>query len=273
MPMIPKCNLHTHTTFCDGKHSAEEMVLAAIDAGMEVLGFSGHSSLPFSLDWCMTEQKQKEYQQEILRLQKVYADQLEILLGIEQDFFTGRPAYSYDYVIGSVHCLPFEEEVVMVDESASILTDAANRYCGGDLYELCRKYYELVACVADETACDIVGHFDLITKFNEGGKMFSEEDPRYLHSAMEALDALLEKDLVFEINTGAISRGYRITPYPNPILLRRIAEKRGRITITSDAHAKENLLCAYSDAVSLAKASGFGSVEILTRKGWHTQAI
>ena len=271
--MIPKCNLHTHTTFCDGKHSAEEMVLAAIDAGLETLGFSGHSGLPFPLDWCMTEQKHQAYQQEVLRLQRVYADQLEILLGIEQDILTGKPAYSYDYVIGSVHCLPFEDEVVMVDESAAILTNAANRYFGGDLYGLCRKYYEIVARVADETACDIVGHFDLITKFNEGGRMFSEEDPRYLHPALEALDALLEKDVVFEINTGAISRGYRVTPYPNPFLLRRIAEKRGRITITSDAHAKENLLCAFSDAVLLAKASGFGSVEVLTKDGWHAQPI
>lgn len=271
--MIPKCNLHTHTTFCDGKHSAEEMVLAAINAGLETLGFSGHSGLPFSLDWCMTEQKHKEYQQEILRLQKAYADRLEILLGIEQDLFSGKPSYPYDYVIGSVHCLPLGKEIVMVDESAAVLTDAANRYLEGDLYALCGKYYELVAEVVDKTDCDIVGHFDLITKFNEGGRMFNEEDPRYLHPAMEALDALLEKDVVFEINTGAISRGYRTAPYPNPILLRRIAEKRGRVTVTSDAHAKENLLCAFSDAVLLAKASGFSSVEVLTKNGWREQAI
>lgn len=38
-------NLHTHTTFCDGKNTAEEMILAALELGMDSLGFSGHSPL------------------------------------------------------------------------------------------------------------------------------------------------------------------------------------------------------------------------------------
>ena len=36
-------NAHTHTTFCDGKNTAEEMVQAALDNGFVSLGFSGHS--------------------------------------------------------------------------------------------------------------------------------------------------------------------------------------------------------------------------------------
>ena len=32
---------HTHTTFCDGKCTAEEMVCAAISFGMDEIGFSG----------------------------------------------------------------------------------------------------------------------------------------------------------------------------------------------------------------------------------------
>ena len=35
-----KINLHSHTTFCDGKNSAEEMVVSAIDHGFDVFGFS-----------------------------------------------------------------------------------------------------------------------------------------------------------------------------------------------------------------------------------------
>ena len=31
-------NFHTHTTFCDGKNTAEEMVRAAITAGCPALG-------------------------------------------------------------------------------------------------------------------------------------------------------------------------------------------------------------------------------------------
>lgn len=36
-------NLHTHTTFCDGTNTAEEMIQAARELGMDSLGFSGHS--------------------------------------------------------------------------------------------------------------------------------------------------------------------------------------------------------------------------------------
>ena len=39
-------DLHTHTTYCDGQHTTEEMVLAAINKGMKRIGFSGHSPRP-----------------------------------------------------------------------------------------------------------------------------------------------------------------------------------------------------------------------------------
>ena len=42
MPLI-KSNVHTHTVFCDGADTPERMVLAAISAGMDTLGFSHHS--------------------------------------------------------------------------------------------------------------------------------------------------------------------------------------------------------------------------------------
>ena len=35
-------DIHTHTKWCDGKNSAEEMVRAALALGLECLGFSGH---------------------------------------------------------------------------------------------------------------------------------------------------------------------------------------------------------------------------------------
>ena len=221
----------------------------------------------------MNASRTQVYQKEILRLKSLYEDRIHLLLGIEQDYCTGAPEYPYDYVIGSVHCLEPEGGVVMVDYSEAVLREAAKTYYGGDLFRLCKDYYRRMAEVVDVTRCDIVGHFDLVTKFNEGGRMFDEQDPRYLHAALEALDALLEKDVVFEINTGAMSRGYRKTPYPSPILLRRIAEKRGHVTITSDSHAKETLLHGFADAVHLARSSGLGCIWVMTRDGWKSRPL
>ena len=47
-----KANLHTHTSFCDGKNSPEEMVRSAVEKGFDVLGFSGHSYTPFDETYC-----------------------------------------------------------------------------------------------------------------------------------------------------------------------------------------------------------------------------
>ena len=42
MIRVPKVNLHTHTTYCDGKESVESMIQAAIAKDFIRLGFSGH---------------------------------------------------------------------------------------------------------------------------------------------------------------------------------------------------------------------------------------
>ena len=78
------CAYHTHSTFSDGKNTMEEMVLAAIEAGMPVLGLSDHSDSPYQ-EYCMRKEQYPEYLAEIERLQKKYAGQIVLLKGIELD--------------------------------------------------------------------------------------------------------------------------------------------------------------------------------------------
>ena len=66
LQLLTKSNLHTHTRFADGKHSAEEVVLSAIDTGMNVLGFSEHSfCLHPDVYGMETIEIQNEYRKEI----------------------------------------------------------------------------------------------------------------------------------------------------------------------------------------------------------------
>ncbi len=270
---IPLSNLHTHTRYCDGADTPRELILAAIDLGMDTLGFSGHSTTAFDPTACMSEQGTKDYRAEITALKSEFAGRLTVLLGIEQDIFFDHTAVGYDYVIGSVHYLKTAGGYVPVDLSVEDLTESVKRDFGGDIYRLTAAYFEAVATVADRTDCDIIGHFDLIAKLNEGGRLFDEQDPRYLRPAIDALDHLLSRDVIFEINTGAMSRGYRRVPYPSPVFLHRIAEKRGRVTLSSDAHRKQNLLYGFSDALRIAKAAGIGSIERMTKNGWAEHPI
>ena len=266
---IPKSNLHTHTVFSDGLHTPEENVLQAIEMGMETIGFSEHSQLECGKDWSLSEEGEKQYRAEILRLRQVYGDRIGILLGVEQDILSTSSPFGWDYVIGSVHMIPKGGVYHPVDLERDALCQAVREYFNDDFYLFAKEYYTLVAQVHQRTSCDIVGHFDLLTKFNEGGALFDESDPRYLKYALEALDVLLEKNVIFEINTGAISRGYRRTPYPAPIFLQRIAERRGRITFSSDSHRKEWLMAGHKDALQYARAAGLGSVTVRTAKGWE----
>lgn len=271
-PVI-KSNLHTHTTFCDGKHTPEEIVLRAIEMGMEVIGFSGHSDSPFDLGYAMTEESTRQYRAQIPRLAKKYADQICVLMGIEQDYFSPPREEGYDFCIGSVHYVAIDGEYFSVDNTVEIAKGAVEEHLGGDWYLFAKKYFQTVCEMTESMAFDIVGHFDIVSKFNQRYGFFDESDPAYLRPALEALDLVLEKEKLIEVNTGAIARQYRKIPYPAPILLRRIAERGGRVILSSDAHDKNNLTFGFEDALAILRSTGIGSVTVRGKEGWRELRI
>ncbi|MBD5163045.1 MAG: histidinol-phosphatase [Oscillibacter sp.] len=269
--MFPQ-NLHTHTIFGDGKHTPEEMALGAIRAGCRSLGFSEHSPMPPEADpdkWAMQAEREAEYRAEVLRLKKVYQDRLEIYLGLELDADSPMPREPYDYLIGSVHGIWKDGCCLPVDASPESFAKSVREHFSGDYYAFAAACFQREAELAGRVGRQIVGHFDSVTKFNEGGRFFDEDAPRYRNAALEALEALMEHDVIFEINTGAISRGYRTVPYPAPFLLRAIREKGGRICITSDTHHAETVACAFPQAAALADSCGFREAWVLTEDGFR----
>lgn len=265
-------NLHTHTTFCDGKSTAEELVRAAISLGMGSLGFSGHSYLPADPSWNMSPAATAAYRAEVLRLKEQYAGQLEIFLGLEQDYDSPAAADNYDYTIGSVHYVEKKGTLFCVDDSEEILASAARNLYDGDYAAMAEDYFARVADVPRKTGAQILGHLDLITKFNEDDRLFSTGG-RYFDAAVSAIESLVKTGILFEINTGAISRGYRTSPYPSGSLLRIIREKGGQILLSSDCHHADALLCAFDSAAALAKSCGFTESMILTEKGFVPQRL
>ena len=235
------CDYHVHTAFCDGKNSPEEMVRAALALGMTRLGFSAHSDVPYDAGGCLNAESTPAYRNEIMRLRELYRGQIQIFLGVEQDYESGIPSEDWDYVIGSVHCLRFGAQFVPLDHKARILTDAADRYFGGDMLSLCEAYYDKLGHIVEHTHCDLIGHFDLITKFQEQTPLFDETHPRYVAAWKRAADRLLQHGVPFELNTGAISRGYRSAPYPASEILRYLGERGAVFVLSSDSHRAQTL--------------------------------
>ena len=254
-------DFHVHTCYCDGKDSPGDIVKEEINLGMKRLGFSGHSYTAFDTEYCMSLEGTQSYMAEINGLKKEYSGQIEILCGIERDYYSDVETEGFDYVIGSVHYVDVDGEFLPIDDSPEAFTNLIHR-CNDDPYDMAERYYALVADVVNKTNADIIGHFDLITKFNEGGKFFDEENPRYVSACNDALDALLKTGKPFEINTGAISRGWRKTPYPSERILSYIASHNGSVILSSDSHDKATLMYKFAECEELARKFGLDVVEI-----------
>lgn len=252
--MISK-DLHMHTVYCDGACTPEEMVQSAIGKGLTTVGISAHSYTFFDTSYCMQQADIPRYLSELRYLRAKYYDKIHVLCGVEQDYYSDYPTDDFDYVIGSVHYVKADGEYIPVDESAEILKNAAAKSFGGDIYALCEAYFRTVADVVRKTDCDIIGHFDLISKFIEKEPLFDRNHPRYVAAWQAAVDELLQYDVPFEINTGAISRGYRTEPYPAADMIAYILEKGGRFILSSDAHSKENVAYKFEEYEALTEPS------------------
>lgn len=131
-----------------------------------------------------------------------------------------------------------------------------------------KKYFETVARLPERRNFDIIGHFDLLTKNNEKGGFIDTADKKYIDLGKEAIHALRGKIPLFEVNTGAISRGYRSSPYPQIEFLREMRECGFGAVISSDCHNKNFLDCYYEEAEQLLREVGFKSKWILCDGGF-----
>ncbi len=246
-------DFHIHSTFSDGKSSPEDMVLKAIELGMRKIGISDHSFTDFDESYCIKRTAVKNYIDEIEKLKQKYAGKIGIFCGIEQDFYSDYPTGCFDYSIGSVHYLKIGENYIPVDESAEILKEASAKYFDGDIYALIQEYYKTVSELIEKTNADIIGHFDLITKFNENNVLFDMQSEKYLSLAKMAADRLLAYEKPFEINTGAISRGYRSAAYPDKSIIDYIAGRGGKLVLSSDSHSKDSIMFEFDKYYNLYK--------------------
>lgn len=240
-------NYHTHTVFCDGIDTPEALVREAIRLSCPELGFSGHSYTFFDESYCMSPAGTEAYKADVRALRQKYAGRIRILLGVEQDFYSEAPTDDYDYVIGSVHYVKKDGCYLPVDESRELQQQAVAEHYGGDFYAFVEDYYRTVADVYDRTHCDIIGHFDLIMKFNDDGALFDPYHPRCRAAVLTALKRLMQTPAVFERNTGAIARGYRTQPYP-AAWIRDELHARGKCLLwSSDCHDKKDLLFGFDE--------------------------
>ncbi len=278
-------SVHCHSTYCDGKGSLAEMAQAAAAQGLQTLGFSGHSLTFEDTPYGMSAPEFAGYTADIRALQRQWAGKLDILYGLEWDYYSAAlhdateddtypnqvhaPNIDLDYWVGSVHCLrhPTTGVYYTIDWKDEMLQRCIDEAFGGDALAMAEAYFATVAKMASFRPT-ILGHFDLIKKLNKDGKFFDEHHPRYHAAAFAALQKARQYDCVLEINTGGVYRGYRTDFYPGDALLSAWHKMGGKITITADAHSTDSLTYGYAEAAAAAKQAGFATAQVLTQNGF-----
>lgn len=230
-------NFHTHTTFCDGKNTAEEMVIAAIGKGFTELGFSSHSDM--IVDFAA-------YVREIERLKVKYADRIRILCGLELELAKPLPApYSISYLIGSHHFITAPDGAFFaIDNTPEELLGGIRDHFENSAEAFVRAYYAALRSTLG-LSFDIVGHPDLIRKFNQRHPWLDESAPWYREELALTAKAIAESDKLVEVNTGAISRGWLEDAYPSAEFRAILREAGVKFILSSDAHSTEGLDCAF----------------------------
>ena len=255
-------NLHTHTTFCDGKNTVDEVVQAAIEKGFHSIGFSGHGFTDFDRSYCMKDTN--GYIAAVNAAKTHFAGKIEVYLGVEEDAFYPLPnRKEFDYTIGSSHYFNINGTYYPVDSNPACFAKCADAF-HGDYIALTESYYRAFCEYLISHRPTIVGHFDLITKFDElEGSFEMLKDPAYQALANKYLLEAMKAGSFFEVNTGAISRGYRTTPYPSGELLHTLKKENGRLILTSDSHRADTLDHSFEDTRHLLKEIGFEYVYAL----------
>lgn len=276
-------NLHTHSLYCDGSHSPEEMVLFALDNNFDSLGISSHGPVNEETYWNMKQEKVEEYIEEVKRLKEKYKDKIQIFLGMELDYLpgTGFTELSLslikrlDYYIGSVHYLGTFKNGFMwtVDYDIEELLRGLEESFEGNIRKAVETYYETISEMAVRYQPPIIGHLDLFNKNNKDSILFDEREDWYLEAVKKCLDTIKNTRSIVEINTGGIARNNNKEQYPSNLILKMIKDRNIPIMINSDAHAKEALAYKFDDMYKLVLEMGFEHLAYLTIDGWERQEI
>ena len=218
----------------------------------------------------MSEEGTLEYIKELKDLREKYKSDIEVYIGLETDYYSGykkdiKEKLSLDYNLGSVHLIKNDTtgEYYSIDSSPEITEEGIKAF--GGVRNYIKKYYETLLKMIEEQEPDIIGHIDLVKKFNSDNRYFDETEEWYISLIDEALDKIKSSNSIIEVNTGAMSRGWTNFPYPSKFILKLILEKNIPITLNSDVHSVENLDYYFDESMEVIKETGFKKIKILKK--------
>lgn len=178
----------------------------------------------------------------------------------------------FDYIISSYHYIYFRGKYYPLDSNYDYFSMCAELF-NGDNLAFAKAYYEYFCDYIFKRKPDVIGHFDLVTKFDETQRDRFLHDERYWELAENFVEKVLATGCIFEVNTGLMSRGFRSMPCPHERLLKLIAQNGGKVTLSSDAHQAQNLCARFEETAKILKSVGFDGIYALYNDKWRKQGL
>lgn len=263
---MKKFNLHSHSSFCDGTDTLEEMALSAMDKGLYCFGFSAHAPVPFENTFALQARNVDAYLSEIRRLKEKYADKIHLYASMEFDYITDivedirqrAETYGLDYVIASVHQVKEKGKDAMwfIDGGKQETWDSGLRdVFGGDIRRGVETFYSQSVAMIHKVRPDIVGHFDKIKMHNKE-RFFSQNDSWYKDLVMWLMEEALSENCICEVNTRGLYKGRTDDFFPSMMWIKEAARMGLRMTISTDCHKAGEVDLLFDRAVHALKDTG-----------------
>ncbi len=253
---------HIHTSFSiDGEAPMEEMLLSAIDKGMNEIAFTDH------VDYDPKYYPEPDYESYIPvfnKLKDKYKDKINIVFGVEiglenqwADKINAITAkYPFDFIIGSSHCVLTKD-----------LYFDRNEYFEKKTKEEAYSIYfeELYKNIQSCNDFNIYGHIDFVSRYG----IYKDNSIKYKdYSDLidKCLISLISKGKGIEINTSGFRYGINST-YPSLEILKRYRELGGEIiTAGSDSHRPKDVADHIEHAYCMMKEAGFKYVSVFRNR-------
>lgn len=252
-----KFDIHTHHYRCghaDG--NIRDYIESAISSGLQVIGISDHTPY-FAREEdignpgvAMGKSEIDGYVQEVLQLKQEYAGTIDVLLGMESDYFPDHielyrntlTKYPFDYIIGSVH---------HVYDKSIFNKNQWNGLDSKQQLSIKKEYYRLIQGSAKSGLFQILGHIDAM-KGNYPG--FSDIPASDIID--ETLQIISNCGVAIEINTSGrmkLSGGW----YPSDDILERALHYGVDVTFGSDSHNPNRIGEDFSKVSAKLREIGF----------------
>lgn len=249
---------HTHSVFC--KHGSGEdtsvLVERAIELGFKRYSITEHAPLPYQIfndkdlasEFTLLIEELPDYFKHLNDIKKTYADQIEILIGLELDYIKEFDSYFDDFIetylpelddiIISLHMISGKNGVIPIDYSPEWFESELISYYGS-VDEVHKAYWsDLQHMVSKQIKSPVykrIGHLGLINKYQ---KQFPPSLPNSYYQPMytQLFEAIKKFDWNLDFNVAGLRKELCGTVYINSDMIALCKTLGIQLIFGSDAH-------------------------------------